>query len=301
MPGPDTGVTLLSNSLLFAVPAALIASAGGAAVGTLIYYAVAVKRHSRYKGALIGALSLVFSLRWDIGVTNVRDAGFPAGWTAIILPLASGILMFVFLPRLPRAYRKAGQSFRAAMASPGATVLFLWTAAVYTLGTVIRLRGTIHLDSITLAAAQGPADLALGYQITALVGGIGALLWGIAADYFPARWLLIVLALLSLPAAILLWLPDWQAVGMLFMLLVLGGLISLPWVLMAECLSHDHFAKLALAITLIGGAAVGLESLLISLTVLSGHPIEISWILGAELAAGVVVVACRPHPPVHRG
>ena len=289
-----------SESLLFAVPAALVASAGGAAVGTLIYYAVAIKGHTRFKGALIGALGLVFSFRWDVGVTSARDAGFPAQWAAVILPLASGILILVLLTRLFRTRCGVGQSFRAAMAIPGAKVLFLWTAAVYTFGTVIRLRGTIYLDSITVAAAQGPSDLALGYQITAFVGGFGSLLWGIAADYFPARWLLIALALLSLPAAVLLWVPDWQAVGMLLMLLVLGGLVSLPWVLMAECLPHNHFAKLALAITFIGEIALSLESLLISLGVFSGHSIGILWILGTEITAGVVVVACRPRMPDYR-
>ena len=290
-----------SDSLLFAVPAALIAGAGGAAVGTLIYYAVAIKGHTRFKGALIGALGLVFSFRWDIGVTSARDTGFPAEWAAITLPLVSGLLILAFLPRLLGAPREAGQSFRAAIVIPGAMVLFLWTSAVYAFGAVIRIRGTTYLDSITLAAAQGPADLALGYQITALVGGIGALLWGIAADYFPARRLLLVLALLALPAAILLLLPYWQAVGMLLMLLVLGGLVSLPWVLMAECLPHNHFAKLALGITLVGEISLSLESLLISLAVFSGYPIGISWILGVEIAAGVVMVACRPRMPDHGG
>ena len=284
----------LSESLLIAVPAALIAGAGGAAVGSLIYYAIVVKGHTRFKGALIGALSLVFSLRWDLGIANAREAGLPAGWTAAILALATGILLFALLPRWLKGTYGPGQRFRATMAIPGAKALILWAAAVYIFGTAIKFRGTIYLDSITMATSQGPTDLELGYQITALVGGIGALLWGIGADYFPVRRLLIALAVLSLPAAVLLWLPDWQAVGMLLMRLVLGGLISLPWVLMAECLPQNHFAKLALAITWLGALALSLESLLITLALLAGYTIGIPWIVGAEMAVFAAAVAFRP-------
>ena len=298
-----TGLALLtlSNSFLFAIPAALIAGAGGAAVGPLIFYAIVVKGHTRFKGALIGALSLVFSLRWDLGIASAREAGFPAGWTAVILALASGVLLLVLLPRWFQSPYGAWQRFRATMAIPGAEALLLWTAAVYIFGTVIRLRGTTYLDSITVVTSQGPTDLELGYQITALVGGIGALLWGIAADCFPVRRLLIALAALALPAAVLLWLPDWQAVGMLLMHLVLGGLISLPWLLMAESLPLNHFAKLALAITWLGALALSLESLLISLALLIGYTIGISWIIGAETAVFVAAVACRPRMTNHGG
>ena len=291
----------LSSSLVFAVPAALVASAGAAAVGSLIYYAVAIKGHTKFRGALIGALSLVFNLRWDLGVTGARDAGFPACWTASILPLASGILILVFLPRLLRAPSGAGQSFRAAMAIPGAKLLFLWTATVYALGTVIKLRATTYLGSITIAASHGHADLALGYHITALVAAIGALLWGIAADYFPARRLLIALAILSVPAIGLLSLPDWQAVGMLLLLLALGGLVCLPWILMAECLPQNHLAKLALAITWMGAIALSLESVLISLTLFAGHTIEIAWIVGAEMTFFAAAISCRPRTPNYQG
>ena len=82
-----------------------------------------------------------------------------------------------------------------------------------------------------------------GHQALALAGGIGALLWGVSADFVPVRWLLVALAVLSLPAAACLWLLDDPAVGALFLSLVWGGLVSLTWVLMAESLPANHFAK----------------------------------------------------------
>ena len=290
---------LLSDTLVLAVPAAFISGAGGAAVGSLIFYAVAVKGHTRFKGALIGAISLVFNLRWDFGVIRAWEASLPVGWFAVILALAGGALIFVLLPRWFQGPDGPGQTLRETMAVPGAKVLVLWVAAVYILGAEIRERGTIYLDSITLATSRGTTDLEWGYQITALVGGIGALLWGISADYYPVRRLLITLGVLSLPAAGLLLAPDWQAVGMLLMWLVLGGLISLTWVLMAESLPENHFAKLVLAITVIGSLVSTLESNLLFwanyVYVLRGN--WYVWVVGAEIAVLAALVACRPGTP----
>ena len=288
---------ILSDSLVIAVPAAFVAGAGGAAVGSLIFYVAVVKGHTRFKGALIGALSLVFSLRLDLGVTRAWEAGLPIGWVAVILALASGTLIFVVLPRCFTGPYGPGQTLRETMALPGARVLALWVAAVYIVGITIRLRGTTYLHSITLTTSQGSPDLELGYQITALVLGIGALLWGITADHFPVRRLLIALVALSLPAAGLLWLPDWQAVGMLLMWLVLGGLISLPWVLMAKSLPRNHFAKLALAIIWLGSLGLSLEALLFGWPLALGYRIGFFWVFGAELIVLAALVAFRPGTP----
>ena len=293
------GLALLiqSNTLVFAVPAAFITGAGGSVLGPLIFYAVVVKGCTRYKGTLIGVMSLVFSLRWDLGVTSAWEAGLPIGWFAVILALAAGTLLFLFLPRCFTRPDESGQRFRETIANPDAKVLIVWVAAVYLAGAAIMIRGTTYPNSITRTTSQGTTDLESGYHITALVGGIGALLWGISADFYPVRRLLIALAGLSLPAAGLFWLPDWQAVGMLLMWLVLGGLISLPWVLMAESLPEKHFAKLALGITWIGYIFLGLESFLLfwAIDVLGRN--WFFWVVGAEMALLAAVVAYRPGMP----
>ena len=286
----------LSDALVIAVPAAFVA--GGAAVGSMIFYSVVVKGQTRFKGTLIGVLSLLFSLRWDlVGVNSSWEAGFPIGWVAVILALASGTLILLFLPRCFTGPYGTSQPLRKTMALPGARVLAFWVAAVYVVGTTIRLRGTTYLHSITLTTSQGSTDLELGYQITALVLGIGALLWGISADHFPVRRLLMALVALSLPAAALLFLPDWQAVGMLFMWLVLGGLISLPWVLMAESLPRHHFAKIALAIIWLGSLGLSLEALLFGWPLTVGYRIGFFWFFGAELIVLAALIAFRPGAP----
>ena len=97
------------------------------------------------------------------------------------------------------------------------------------------------------------------FQALALDGGIGALAWSAASDFLPIRWLLIALAALSLPAAAWVLLLDDPAAGAYLLLLVRGGLISLPRVLMADLLPKRHFAKFSLAMALLGtlGGSLG--------------------------------------------
>ena len=100
------------------------------------------------------------------------------------------------------------------------------------------------------------SELDFGFRALALAGGLGAPLWGVASDFFPVNRLLVMLAVLSLPAAAWGWLFDDPEGGVLLLSLVRGGMISLPWVLMAEVLPVRHFAKLALAVTAAGWLGV---------------------------------------------
>ena len=273
-----------------------VSGAAGSAVGSLIFYAVAVKGYTRYKGVLIGALNLVFSVRWAAaGTIGSWASGLPIEWFAVILVLAGGTLLFVLLPRLLKEPRGPGRTLREIVVVPGAKVLIVWVAAVYLLGAMTMNAGTIYLQEMIIPAKfAGNTGPGFGYQVTALVGGIGALLWGISADFFPVRRLLIALAVLSLPAAGCMWLPGGQAVGVLLLSLVLGGLISLPWVLMAESLPVNHFAKLALGITWVGllGGALGLVYL--GLASDEWETNAFFWIFVADMAVMVAVVACQP-------
>ena len=112
--------------------------------------------------------------------------------------------------------------------------------------------GTTHLRFIALMTSPGIADLEVGFPVMVLAGGLGALLWGISADFLPVRRLLIAAATMPIPALACLWLPGGLAACLLLFSLILGGPISLPWVLLAETLPVNHFAKLALVITWAG-------------------------------------------------
>ena len=285
----------LSSSFGATVAGLFLVGAGRSAFGSLVFYAIAVKGFARFKGTLIGALGLVFGVNLRGGEIRSWDSWYPhrlvGGCTGpdgrdsplhASPPLVQGRL---------RAWADSpGDHRRLGRQSP------------LRLGRC-RLPGGSHdhhhrfeppPDVGYGGVADGWHPPEFGYRALALAGGLGALVWGAAADFFSVRWLLIALAVLSLPAAAWGWLLDDPGGGVILLSLVRGGLISLPWVLMADLLPKRHFAKLALAVTLLGTLG-GWLSLLYGGAALrlwgTGSFILITLIESITLAA---VVACRP-------
>ena len=102
-------------------------------------------------------------------------------------------------------------------------------------------------------------------------------------------------------AAVSLWLPGGDGTDMLILLVVRGGLISLPWVLMADYLPMRHFAKLALAVTWVGSMGSSLAQMVESLglyywdwTLDVRGADSFIWIVLVEVVLLVGVVAFRP-------
>ncbi len=240
----------LAGSFGPAVVGLFLVGAGGSAFASLIFYAIVVKGHARFRGTLIGALGLVFGANPGAAAIRNWDFDFPIGWFALVLALIGGMVLCIFLPRWFRGNYQPGPTLRETIAVPGVKARFASAAAVYLVAATIIGAGSTHLGWV-MAAAVG-ADYYAWYQAMALAGGIGALVWGMAADFFPVRWLLIALTALSLPAAAWVWLSDDPVGGALLLSLVRGGLISLPWVLTADLLPKPHFAKLAVAIAMLG-------------------------------------------------
>ena len=297
-------LTTLSHSFGFGlvVTGMFLAASGGAFVGSLIFYAVAVKGYTRYKGALIGALGLVFTGSGIFGI----GVGVDGGWANVpiigllVLPvLAGGTLLFLLLPRWFSANYGPGPTLIEIIVVPGAKFQIAWVAAVYLVASMIIGSGTTHLWYIIRTPVRSISyEPEFGYQAIGLGFGIGALLWGAASDFIPVRWLLIALAVLSLPAAACLWLLDDPAVGALFLSLVRGGLVSLPWVLMAESLPANHFAKLALVLAWVVGSLGGsLGSLYWGLDLYVWGVDSFFLIILVEVGVLAAVVALRPRVP----
>ncbi len=240
----------LARSFGPALAGLFLVGAGGSAFSSLVFYAIVVKGYARFKGTLIGALGLVFAANPGAGAIRNWDFGIPVGWFALVLVLIGGMVLYIFLPRWFRGTYGPGPALRETIALPGVKARSASAAAVYLAATTIFAAGSTHL--LWVAAASVGAAYDARYQALALAVGIGALVWGVAADFFSVRWLLIALAVLSLPAAACVWLLDDPFGGALLLSLVRGGLVSLPWVLMANLLPERHFAKLALAIALLG-------------------------------------------------
>ena len=298
----------LSDSFALTVTRIFFAGVGGAFVGSLIFYAVAVKGYTRFRGTLIGSLALVFNMRWGLGAVDAWGIGRPPGWWAIAVVVAGGALLFLLLSRWFTGHYGPGLSLRETLAVPGAKLNVAWVAAVYLVAFVMVTAGATRLGWVTSKLVQDGASLESDVRFIALAGGIGALLWGIAADYFPARLLLIVLEALSLLAAVSLWLPGSDGTDVLILSVVRGGLVSLPWVLMADHLPMRHFAKLALAVTWVGvmgsflaqlGESLGLYYWDWTLHVWDAE--TFIWVVLVEICTLVGVVAFRPRVRETRG
>ena len=92
-------VTTLSRSFGPAVVGFFLVGAGGSAFASLIFYAIVVKGYARFRGTLIGALSLVFGANLGTGAIRNWDFGIPFEWFALVLALTGGIFLYIFLPR----------------------------------------------------------------------------------------------------------------------------------------------------------------------------------------------------------
>ena len=247
----------LFQSLAFAVLGMFVAGFGGAAVGSLIFYSIAVKGAFRYRGALLGALVMLFTLR--LNITQV------AHWTSVPSTLALSIsvaasligatVLLFLLPRMFAGPYQDGPTLKETLAQPSVRRAAVWLIAAFF--TASAATATVKIFLPFLALAESDLDYR-GFPFSALpiFSGVGALVWGIAADFYPGRRLLLLAALLLLPAAGLFWALNGRLeslVAVAALGLIIGGPICLPWVLMAELLPTRHFAKIALGITLVAG------------------------------------------------
>ena len=279
----------LSRSFWPSAAGLFLVEAGGSAFASLVFYSIAVKDCVRFKGTLIGALGLVFAANPGAGAIRNWEFDIHIGWLALALVLTGGMVLYILLPRWFTDTYGPGPTLRETIALPGVRARFASAAAVYLLAAMILAAGSTHLRWVTAAAqAAVGADYDVWYQALALAGGMGALVWGAAADFFPARWLLIALAALSLPAAAWVWLSADPVAGALLLSLVRGGLISLPWALMADLLPRRHFAKLALAIVVLGMLGGRLGSLYQGAAMVVWGDVSLIWIAMIE---GILLTA----------
>ncbi len=223
------GLVLVTLSRNFGAAAAslFLMGAGGAAFHSLVFYAIVVKGYTRFRGTLIGALGLVFGANLGGGAVRNWDFDISVGWFA--LALTGGIVLYMLLPRWFRATYDSGPTLRETIAAPGVRARLVSAAAVYLVAAMAFASSSLHLRWVTAATASAGTAYGAEFQALALAAGIGALAWGAASDFLPVRWLLIALAVLSLPAAAWVWLSDDPGAGAYLLLLVRAGLISLPW------------------------------------------------------------------------
>ena len=304
------GLTIvgLSNSFPASALGMFVAGVGGSAVSSLVFYAIAAKGATRYRGTLIGALGLVFTM--SLGVGDVGDWLFDSPMLLLAvsgaLTLAGAAVLFLLLPRVFAGSYEPGPTLRETLSMPSVRRAAAWITAAFFIAALVKASG--YIPFFIARSASGVEDITLPFQAISIFSGIGALLWGVASDFYPTRRLFLLAALLILAVLAAFWTffgyPA-SAVEYLAFLLISGGLISLPWVLMAELLPPRHFAKMVLGILFVGGyLGAGLGTTLLSTATFLWGNYVVFW--GADLGfwlilvAGIIlaIVASRmPRPP----
>ena len=185
----------LFHGFWVALAGMFLAGASGASVGSLIFYSVAVKGYTRYRGALTGALAMGFNMNWGAGAIGAfcllfgltwggwaiadEAAGVLIGSSAVILVLAGGISLLLLLPRWFTGTYEPGPTLRETVAVPGAKIQIIWVAAVYLVAAMILSVVWVLVWRVNMEVAQDFPIPEFAFQALALTGGTGALLWGI--------------------------------------------------------------------------------------------------------------------------
>ena len=288
------GLTIvgLSNSFPASALGMFVAGVGGSAVSSLVFYAIAAKGATQYRGTLIGALGLVFTM--SLGVGDVGDWLFDSPMLLLAvsgaLTLAGAAVLFLLLPRVFAGSYEPGPTLRETLSMPSVRRAAAWITAAFFIAALVRVSGH-YIPFFIARSAPGFEDITLPFQTMPIFSGIGALLWGVASDFYPARRLFLLAALLILAVLAAFW-PFFgypaSAVEYLAFFLVSGGLISLPWVLMAELLPPRHFAKMALGISVGGYLGAGLGTTLLTTVTFFWGNYVVFW--GADLSFWLVLV-----------
>ena len=249
---------LFDNFALVAL-GVFVSIVGAAAVVSLVFYAVVAKGSTRYKGTLIGALGMVFAMRLGDGVFRewANDSRLLVLGIGIALILAGGLVLLRFLPRVFTYSYGPGPTLQQELVVPRVRRAVVGATAAYSIAymaAVVMITALPLIPAVTPSFISGMDSIWFPRQAMNMAVGISALLWGIASDFYPVRRLLFIAGILLPAVTVGIAAIDpfsTSAAGVLAVGLVRGGLICLPWVLLAELLPTRHFAKIAVGITVI--------------------------------------------------
>ena len=198
-------IFVLSSSLALNALGMFVAGVGSSAVGSLVFYAIAVKGATRYKGTLIGALGMVFTMR--LGERIFREWSLDAPMLVlgigVALALSGAVVLFYLLPRVFAGSFEPGRTLRETLAVPSVRRAAVWVTVTYFIAYMAMLTMVVCVLQCCSNLTTGPLlsrveGVWSQHQAMAITIGISVLLWGIASDFYPVRRLFLVAALLLL-------------------------------------------------------------------------------------------------------
>ena len=299
-------IVVLSSSLALNAFGAFVAGVGNSAAGLLVFYAIAVKGATRYKGTLIGALGMIFTAPLGERMFRERSLDEPmlVLGIGVALALASAAVLLRLLPRVFAGSYGPGSTLRQTLAVPSVRRDAVWVTVTYFIAYMAMSTMVVAFSifpNLTMPLISGVKGVSSQHQAMAITIGISVLLWGIASDFYPVRRLLLVAALLLLPTAGAVLAIDGfgpSFAGTLWLGLVRGGLVCLPWVLMAELLPTRHFAKIALGVVFVGSLFGGAFGPILWGALTDAWVTNAAWWIIPVLGIALALVASRlPRPP----
>ena len=293
------GLTIAGLSNVPVAYALGVAWVGSLAVHSLVFYAIVAKGATRHRGALIGALGAVYSLSLNAG--DAVEWSTDETWLLIAasapFTLAGAALLFVLLPRVFAGANGADQTLRGKPTTPGLWKAVVWVTLAFSVALAIRTAASLYLPDLMMRTTPGHEGPVLQVLTAPVFIAAGVLVWGIASDTFSVRLVLLLTALLLLLGAAAYLaaggLPA-IAVGLLAIGLARGGLICLPWILMAELLPTRNFAKLALLIHFVGSVSGALLTGFAATVISDSNNLSLLWIILVEGVALLILAILLP-------
>ena len=304
------GIVVLSNGVAVAAFGMFVMGVGSSAVGLLVFYAIAVKGATRYKGTLIGALGMVFTMRFGERIFREwsLDAPMLVLGIGVALALSGAVVLFRLLPRVFAGSYGPGSTLRQTLAVPSVRRAAVWVTVTYFIAymaMITMIMAFSVLPNLTMPSLSGVEGVLSQHQAMAITIGISVLLWGIASDFYPVRRLFPVAALLLLPTTGAVLAIDGfgtSFAGTLGLGLVRGGLVCLPWVLMADLLPIRHFAKISLGVVFVGSLFGGTFGPILWGALTDAWVVNAAWWIIPFLGIALAVLASRlPGPRTAEG
>ena len=260
----------LSNRLAIYAVGLFVSGVGYSALFSLIFYAIAAKGATRHRGLLIGALGAVFSV--PLSISGMLDWWIDHPLAIIVaiiaigapFTLAGAALLFLLLPRVYKGHNDTGETDQGETGTTRIWSAVAWVTLAYFVANMAKnASDLLYTPNLVTSSLSALDSYALQPVATHIVIGFSVLLWGTASDYISVRRLFLLTALVLIIGTGIQWVAgDFPVsiVGIVMLSLASGGLICLPWILMADMLPTRNFAKLSLIVSIVGGlpaAAIG--------------------------------------------
>ena len=118
--------------------------------------------------------------------------------------MTGATVVALLLPRVFAGSYEPGPTLRETLSMPNVRRYAAWITAAFFMVALVRTAG-YYLPSFAMIPPSNFEEVKLPFQTAPIFSAIGILLWGIASDFYPARRLFLLAALLTLAVLAAFW------------------------------------------------------------------------------------------------